>query len=130
MNKYGIAAINATQLFNDKTVKTPLGAWNQATIEMFGANSSSQRKDCPRNAFLGLCEEGLVRGVPSGKYLTKPNNKNKAYAVQAVSLLKENPELTNDKKRLWKEVVKDDKKHNSQMDVVIALWESELIIVD
>ena len=130
MNKYGIAAINATQLFNDMAARTPIDAWNQATIEMFGANSSSQRKDCPRNAFLGLCEEGLVRGVPSGKYLTKPNNKNKAYAVEAVRLLKVNPELAKDKKRLWSEVVQEIKEHNSQMDVVLALWESELILVD
>ncbi|ETT77494.1 hypothetical protein C173_03224 [Paenibacillus sp. FSL R7-277] len=129
MNKYAQSAIRAVGLCNEFNI-SPIDAWNQATIEIFGANSSSQRKDCPRNAFLGLCEEGLVRGVPSGTYITRPNNKNKAYAVEAVKLLKVNPELASDRSVLWKELIKGDKKHNEQMHVVIALWESKLIMVE
>lgn len=66
MNKYGIAAVNATQIINNKEAPTPLDAWNQTTIELFGANTPAQRKGCPKNSFLGLCEEGLVRGIPRG----------------------------------------------------------------
>ena len=28
-------------------------------IEIFGEGNASQKKGCPRNTFLGLCEEGL-----------------------------------------------------------------------
>lgn len=131
MNKYGNAAINATQMFNNKAANTPQDAWIQTTIELFGANTHAQRKGCPKNAFLGLCEEGLVGGIPMGNYTHRSDSLNKAYAVQAVKLLKANPELANDKKRLWREVMNGVKKsHNSQMDVVLALWESGLIVVD
>lgn len=131
MNKYEIAAINATQCFNDKAAETPLDAWNQATIELFGANTPAQRKGCPKNAFLGLCEEGLVRGIPKGNYMYRSDSLNKAYAIQAVELLKANPELASDRNVLWKEVMKGVKKsHNSQMDVVLALWERGLIAAD
>jgi hypothetical protein len=130
MNKYGNAAINATHMFNNKAAKTPLDAWNQTTIELFGANTPAQRKGCPKNAFLGICEEGLVRGVPKGNYTYRSDSLNKAYAVEAVELLRGNPLLANDKNGLWKEVMRGVKKqHNSQMDVVLALWEKGLIVV-
>jgi hypothetical protein len=131
MNNYGIAAINATRIYNDKAVGTPLDAWNQSTIELFGGNTHSQKKGCPKNAFLGLCEEGLVRGIPKGNYTYRSDSLNKTYAVQAVVSLKANPELVNDRNGLWKEVMKGVKKsHNSQMDVVLALWENELIVLE
>lgn len=34
---------------------------------IFG-ESTSQRKGCPKGVYLGLCEEGLVKGIPKGKY--------------------------------------------------------------
>jgi hypothetical protein len=46
---------------------------------------SAQKKGCPRGAFLGLCEEGLVKGIPAGNYTTSKDNK--AYAVRAAELL-------------------------------------------
>lgn len=40
-----------------------------------------------------------------------------------------NPELAKDKKGLWNEVMQGVKKsHNSQMDVVIALWGNGFIV--
>nr|WP_313637966.1 hypothetical protein [Paenibacillus sp.] len=54
---------------------------------------------------------------------------NKTYAIQAVELLKANPELAKDKNELWRKVIKGVKKqHNSQMDVVLALWNNNLIV--
>ncbi|OMD48470.1 DUF6979 family protein [Paenibacillus odorifer] len=120
MNKYAQSAIRAVELCKLKV--SPIDAWNTATLEHYKRDSDSQKKGCPRYAFLGLCEEGLIKGVRSGTYILKSKNKNKVYAVKAVELLKANPELAKDKKRLWNEVVKGDKKHNSQMNVVLALW--------
>lgn len=80
---------------------------------------------------MGLCEEGLVRGVPKGNYTYKSNSLNKAYAVEAVKLLKANPELAKDRNSLWQEVMQGAKKsHNSQMDVVLALWENGFLILE
>tara|TARA_B100001250_G_scaffold291418_1_gene253127 strand:+ start:35 stop:247 length:213 start_codon:yes stop_codon:yes gene_type:complete len=52
------------------------------------------------------------------------SEKNKQYAIDAVSLLRENPGLVSNLAELWERVPKDDpnKKHNQQMDVVAALW--------
>ncbi|WP_248548621.1 DUF6979 family protein [Paenibacillus odorifer] len=131
MNKYGLSAINAVQIYNKSGTNSPLDAWNQSTIELFGENTHNQKKGCPKNAFLGLCEEGLVRGVPKGNYTYRSDSLNKAYAVEAVELLRGNPLLANDKNGLWKKVMRGVKKqHNSQMDVVLALWGNGLIVLE
>lgn len=129
MSKYGLAAVEAVTLITDKPDCTPFKGWNQSTNEIYGENTHSQRKGCPKNAFLGLCEEGLIRGIPKGKYVYKPDSLNKMYAIEAVRLLRKNSALVNDKNRLWKEVMNGQRKsHNSQMDVVLALWNKGLII--
>lgn len=127
MNKYALAALNAVQLVHTMQA-LPSNAWNLATNEIFGEGTAGQKKGCPRNAFLGLCEEGLIQGIQPGVYNNKPNSSNKNYAIKAVELLKTNPSLSKDKMILWTNVVNTPKKHNSQMDIVIALWEKGLIV--
>lgn len=128
MSKYGLAAIKAASLIKDEPGCTPLNGWNQSTNELYGENTHSQRKGCPKNAFLGLCEEGLIRGISKGNYAYKPDSLNKMYAIEAVRLLRKNSALANDKNRLWKEVMNGQRKsHYSQMDVVLALWNKGLI---
>ncbi|WP_339319345.1 hypothetical protein [Paenibacillus sp. FSL R10-2734] len=129
MNKYGVVAIKAIELMKNGELSEPPNAWNKAASDMFGEGTSSQRKGCPKNTFLGLCEEGLIRGVPKGNYTYRSDSLNKTYAIQAVELLKANPELAKDKNELWRKVIKGVKKqHNSQMDVVLALWNNNLIV--
>jgi hypothetical protein len=129
MGKYGQAAVKAVALLNTKTFNLPIEAWNQATIEIFGEGTSSQAKGCPRSAFIGLCEEGLVKGVDAGKYALK-STKNKDYAIKAINLIKKEPSLTNDMNQLWNQVnAGDSKVHNSQMDVVVTLWKNNLLVI-
>ncbi len=130
MNKYGQAALNAVNLIEDKQAFTPIDAWSIATIAIFGNENESQKKGCPKGAFIGLCEDGLIRGIPKGNYAVRNSlNKNKGYAVRAVELLKENPAFAVDKKMLWGAVMNGEvKQHNSQLDVVLALWEKDLVI--
>ena len=123
-NKYGLVAKEAVSIS-----KKPIISWAEAVSTYFSSESSRQ-KACPRNAFLGLCEAGLVKGIKAGVYLKSKNeNLNKKYAIIAVEILKENPSLS--KKELWDKVRErlalGEKKHNSQMDVVLALWENDLI---
>ena len=125
MNQYGETAIRAIEIFKEenKDIKT---SWQNACEEII-SSPSSRKKVCPKCAFLGLCEAGLVKGVSSGKYLAEENSKNKMYAVNAVELLANNPSLANNKTQLWKKSAGDDKAHNSQMDVVLALYKAELL---
>ncbi|MEK4453437.1 DUF6979 family protein [Paenibacillus sp. FSL L8-0506] len=131
MNKYGVVATKAVYLIMNEEQTEPLTAWNTAASDVFGEGTWAQRKGCPKNAFLGLCEEGLVRGIPKGNYTYRSESLNKAYALEAVELLKVSPLLANDRNGLWKEVMKGVKKsHNSQMDVVLALWNNNLIVLE
>jgi ATP dependent DNA ligase C terminal region len=35
---------------------------------LYPTSPTARRKSCPRGAFLGLCEEGLVKGILPGRY--------------------------------------------------------------
>ncbi|SFS79196.1 DUF6979 family protein [Lutibacter maritimus] len=122
MNKYGKAAIKSVDLIN--LGKTPAEAWEIATLEIFG-ESTSAIKSCPKSTFLGLCEDGLVKGISKGKY-TK-SAKNKAYALKAVQVLKKS-NLEIQPTALWNEIQNKNIQHNSQMHVVLALWNNDLIV--
>jgi len=118
------AAISAVQYVSEGECKSPVEAWDKA-IEEQTKSTDTQAKGCPKDAFLGLCEEGFVKGVPKGKYTNSKQNKN--YALKALHLLKENPGLSSNKNQLWEKVLEvlnepSSKAHNSQMDVVIALY--------
>ena len=127
MGKYGDAAIKANRTLLAGLANSPSEAWSYAVGEIFPQSASSQRKGCPRTAYLGLCEEGLIDGVPPGKYTR--SSKNKSYAIDAVKLLKQEPALANDQELLWSKVIKCEKrKPNNQMDVVIALWKENMIV--
>ena len=129
MSKYGKAAIKATELYSIGSESSPSDAWKSAVKEIFPDSQSSQDKGCPKGAYLGLCEDGVVVGIPRGKYSRSEKNKN--YAVIAIKLLRDNPSLSDDPKVLWTKVMQslreEGKKPNSQMEVVIALWSASLI---
>jgi hypothetical protein len=125
MGKYGQAAVMAAGLIESNRTNSPLEAWNIATAEIFGEGTHGQKKGCPRGAFLGLCEEGLVRGIAPGKYTD--SQKNKSYAIRGVELLKQDSSLLECPFKLWNAIgIK--KSHNGQMDVVISLWNNNLIV--
>jgi hypothetical protein len=122
-NKYGLTAIKALEIY--KVEESLRESWFSAAVELF-ESESSQKKGCPRSTFLGLCAEGLVKGIPKGNY-TK-SVKNKKYAIKAVTVLKQNTQTTFSPKELWDKLELGDKRSNSQMDVVLALWEHGLIV--
>jgi hypothetical protein len=128
MGKYGEAALKAVNLIKSDGEVSPIYAWEATTIEIFGKGTSSQAKGCPKSTFLGLCEEGLVTGVRLGKYLKNINSKNKLYGLKAVELLTQQASLASNIKQLWELVFEGEyKMHNDQMDVVVSLWENNLI---
>lgn len=123
---YGEVAIRATKSIRSGKYSEPREAWNNAAAAM----KMNVEKSCPLSTFLGLCEEGLVDGVPRGCYTKSTDNKE--YGIRAVRLLEENAELANcTAGLLWKHVMDDmsigSKAPNSQMDIVLALWRHGLI---
>ena len=130
MGSYGQAAIDAVKLIKIGRATGPIDAWTKATISLFGKGTSAQ-KSCPRDAFLGLCDYGLVKNIKAGNYTDSIDNK--TYAVEAVKLLKAKPSLgSGTKMDLWRRVMKavgepTNKIHNQQMDVVLALFNNRLI---
>ena len=123
-NKYGETAIVTLKRYNaDKILRT---LWNTVAEELFDSRTS-QNKGCPRSTFLGLCEEGLVKGVSKGNY--KSNSTiNKNHGIEAVDFLKKNKIEFISSKDLWSKLNVSGKSHNSQMDVVLALWYENLIV--
>lgn len=126
MGKYGEVAIIAVNLIIGEKATDPIEAWQIAVKKIFPDSESSRKKGCPRSTFLGLCESGYIPGVTEGKYTTSVKNKN--YAIKALNLLTTNPDLSHDRNRLWDLVIDGvAKQHNSQMDIVLSLWENEMI---
>ena len=121
MSNYGELAKLAASYARQGT--RPADAWGKSAREIFPTQKASREKPCPKCAFLGLAEEGLVQGVPPGNY-TKSRD-NKRYALMAVKALRTDPDLVNDAKRLWEIVMAgEEKQHNEQMCVVLALWQN------
>lgn len=123
MNKYAQVAIKAIELVNKKELDI-INAWKICAKEVFG-DTPSALKGCPRNAFLGLCEEGMILGIEKGNYTT--SLKNKTYALNAVEEIKMDESLVNNPRALWKKVVSSNKAHNQQMNVVCELYKRGLI---
>lgn len=123
MGQYGRVAVLARELYVSGTASTPREAWVRAAARLI-ATASGRDKCCPRDAFLGLCSAGLVEGIPQGIYTR--SDANKRYAITAAAKLKSCPNLATNKSALWTAIA-GEKKSNSQMDVVVALWNNNLL---
>lgn len=126
MGKYGEAAVKAVRTYTNGRAGSIMDAWDIAVAETFPESQSSQVKGCPRGTFLGICESGIVFGIPAGQYTNSA--KNKAYGLKAVAILRRNPHAASDEAALWKQVIgAETKVANCQMDVVTSLWKNGLV---
>jgi hypothetical protein len=125
MNQYGKAALKAVELYKKGDVKDIVQAWKCA-ITKFTNSKTSQEKGCPKDTFLGLCEEGFLAPIiPRKKYTD--SDKNKIYGLRALEALRKNPELANSPTALWNNIETSAENEQGQMCVVIALWKEGLI---
>ncbi|WAM46181.1 DUF6979 family protein [Edwardsiella piscicida] len=119
---YGKIAGEAYRLARDGM--PPTQAWDKAVV--------GKKKGCPRAAFLGLCEMGYLKNIPAGSY-QKNDSKNARYATVAANYLLAHRIIANDitSRALWKVALEHEdnpqKKHNSQMHIVLTLWEAGVI---
>ncbi|MEQ9566249.1 MAG: hypothetical protein RLN85_10635 [Pseudomonadales bacterium] len=125
MAGYRDVAVNAADLIVGGNCAKPVEAWDQATKRSFPSSESLREKGCPKGAFLGLCNAGLIQGVEPDNYAR--HSKNGDYAVAAVEVLRRNKFMASQPNLLWKKVAGNAKTHNHQMDVVIGLWEAGLL---
>lgn len=127
MGKYGDTAVRATELLRAGHGSAE-DAWREVAEDVFPNALDARKKGCPREAFLGLCQAGLLAGVPVDRCRNIASRLNRLYAAVAIRLLKANPDLAHGSKgELWRRVMKEagadpNKRHNQQMDVVLALW--------
>jgi hypothetical protein len=124
MGVFGDVAVEAAVMTKNKKGADPRAAWERCMAGK-DVSPSTKAKPCPKSTFLGLCEKGLINGIPAGHY-TK-SVKNKSYGIEAVKALREDPALARNKKELWRHIGNDGIRHNSQMDVVISLWNRGLL---
>ncbi|WP_263357552.1 DUF6979 family protein [Acidicapsa ligni] len=124
-NRYGEAALMAARQSASQNMN-PMDQWQIAMESLYPTSIAARKKGSPRAAFLGLCEEGLVKGIPAGHY--RASKDDKASAIRAAALLVEGSQSWSIG-TLWKAVSENSEKpHNSQLDVVMALWKNDLIV--
>lgn len=102
MGIYGNGAVGAKHLILESGQSTAK-AW-ELVIAEFTQSSSSRTKGCPKGAFLGLCEAGVIAGIPGGVDDELISNKNGRYALVAWAVLQSEPNLSEDKEALWHHV--------------------------
>lgn len=126
MSKYAQAAVQTVRRNQNKKTPDMRSEWEISMREMFPTQEASRKKGCPKNAFLGLCEEGYVVGIPLGSYNVKAKNRNKNYAIDAAKLVSNG---LIDEKMLWIAVAGPRKTSNSQVKIVLALFEAKMLII-
>ncbi len=112
-NKYGNVAIRALDIFRNEDAESPRDAWDIAVKEIMD-KVSMQKKGCPKNAFLGLVGDGEG---DNANYAKKARNILKKAIPEELEAIEK---MTSSE--FWREKISKDKAHNSQMDVVFALW--------
>jgi uncharacterized protein DUF6979 len=119
-------AVEATRLLKSERVGDPRDAWLSAA-QALGSRGMAV-KGCPRGAYLGLCEEGLVKGAPRPSERLTKSIDNKRYAIKAVEALRRDETLRCRPADLWREASQPRTiAPNGQMDVVLGLWAADLI---
>ncbi|UJR61902.1 DUF6979 family protein [Dickeya zeae] len=129
MGIYGETAVAVASAYDSSNKPDPRECW-EYSITLFTDSRDSQKKPCPKSAFLGLCQDGYVKGIPKGDYLP-PDSPNKRYAVVAAQWVLKDPGRKYSKAELWRIATKDcpdaAENENRQIDVVLALKEAGLL---
>ncbi len=120
MNKYAEAALMVVTDCSGKDSPDIRSAWGNAINTL-----SVYDEGCPKVAFIGLCLEGMVKGIPANSYGLKRGAKNKRYAVDAAKLLLSGHDM--DIPSLWEKVTDKKIVHHGQINIVIRLYQAELL---
>ncbi len=125
MRKSGKVALRA--ISNVHRGLRPDLAWDQAWSDEDRPGRKTQRKYCPRGAFLGLVDAGLLIGADPGGYARRLKTSH-LLAIAGVQLLRQDSSLASDPDSMWQLLKTEQSTHNGQMDVVAALWNEGHIV--
>lgn len=120
MNKYAKVALMVVSDCAGKANPDVRTSWSNA-INVLNAYDEG----CPKVAFIGLCSEGMIKGIPASTYGYKREAKNKRYAVDAAKLLLCGHDL--DVSSIWEKVTDKKIVHHGQIDIVISLYQAHLL---
>lgn len=120
MTKYTDAAVTTAKRCQDRKVPDIKAEWCKAIKEL-----QAYDEGCPRCAFIGLCEEGMVKGIEPGNYGLREPNKNKIYAIAAAKLVLSGHEP--DHRAIWQKVTGADIRAHDQVHIVLALYDNDLL---
>jgi hypothetical protein len=124
-NKYTAMTVQAVRLLKSGVRGEPIEAWKEAARQVAPHAPSSATKPCPKNAFLGLCEDGLVPGFdPMGAVYCTHGTANKKKAVTALRMLSADAGWIDRKSEWWRKVAGPNGRPHQEgvLDVVIGLW--------
>ena len=127
------AAICAVKIINDKNL-SPEEAWFEAISEY--TNSYETRiKKCPKHAFVDLYYHNKLKLDRPIHHVRQDLTINGRYALKAIELLIKDPLLSHNKNELWTRTMLELKEHpnktkNGQIDIVIALFDNNLLNLD
>jgi hypothetical protein len=122
---YALVAVEASKLAAAGV--QPTAAWADRAAKVFAGKPASEVKGCPRSTFLGLAGAGLIVNVPPGAYTKSVENRR--YGIAAMQRLVDDASWANRPMALWEAVASypTPKRHNGQMQVVLALWNARLL---
>ncbi len=123
MNNYGKAALLAVEICTSKKI-SPVSAWRKATLLIFG-NSAAQKRSAPKTVFLNLCQEGYIKNISPGDYTRSKTTS--GYVTNAIDILSTNKNQKFTPLELWNKVQNKGLVNQYHMDVIITLWENNLI---
>lgn len=124
MNKYTEIVVKAINTIREGRVQNPVEAWEVTVTDVFGNNITSYNRNCARNTFLGLCEEGYIKGINRGKYTL--SRINKEYVVNLREKIFKSQ--TSDEDKLWLAINMNDKKHFLHLQIVKELYEEKILV--
>lgn len=117
-------AVTAAELLQSGNLN-PYEAWEKSLVK----HKKDYTKDCPKNTFLGLCQEGYIKNVRKGRY-TKAS-KNLDYAKEGVRILKTTDKRYEKHGLLWKDIRSnlslEPNPGDGQAPVILGLWEAGYI---
>lgn len=128
INTYGKVAILTYNKIKNQNItleeKDITNLWKETCREL-ELTESTTNKGCPKNAFIGVLKLLPLNIIWKDKEIKEKSNI--FYSQKAIEILKNNKNKEYSNTELWKEVLKElnieNKRHNSQMNVVLALWD-------
>ena len=131
--KIGRIAVEAQRLAATGT--HPLDAWTEVLRRTYAGKQleNQLQHTCPKWAFSGLCNRGVVAGVSPGSCEEAVTKNSAEFALRALELVSKDGALLHNKRELRRRVFgipqsPGYRQPNGEVDVLLGLWEARLVV--